>query len=138
MIGKIDEKSDNYDVLIFACQKNQRGGNSTDTFVFSFIHKIYIPPDVARICDGAFSECQQLQRVVIPNDSQLQKIGNDAFVSCPIRSLFIPTKINHISMDAFAFCYLFLLIEIDDVSEIDYSQLKCQCIMIPADLRGKI
>lgn len=78
------------------------------------------------------------ERLII---SQLQKIENDAFMSCPIRSLFIPSKINHIAMDAFAFCYLFLLIEIDekcDVSEISYNQLKCQYIMIPANLRGKI
>ncbi|KAK8844354.1 hypothetical protein M9Y10_024568 [Tritrichomonas musculus] len=126
IIGKSDVKSDNYDVLIFvnryvkkvSIPSNIRIINSF-AFYGSSIESILIPPHVVQICEAAFANCDKLQRVEIPSDSELQIIENDVFANSLINSIFIPQNIEQINENAFAFTQL-SIIEFDSKKSIDF------------------
>ena len=48
-------------------------------FSVSNIEEIYIPPNVSKICEGAFYKCKNLKKVEIPTKSNLQTIEKCTF-----------------------------------------------------------
>ena len=55
------------------------------------------------ICDGAFSSCDSLQSVTIPNS--VTSIGDGAFSECEsLQSVTIPNSVTSIGDDAFNVC----------------------------------
>ena len=55
------------------------------------------------ICDGAFSWCQSLQNITIPNS--VTSIGNRAFCGCrSLQCITIPNSVTNIGYETFSFC----------------------------------
>ena len=46
------------------------------------VTQIHIPKSVQVIGNGAFSQCNELRRLVFSEGSQLAMVGNDAFINC--------------------------------------------------------
>ncbi|KAK8840051.1 hypothetical protein M9Y10_030984 [Tritrichomonas musculus] len=134
IIGKSDDKNDEYDTLVFVSRNIERGSipssiKRISPYAFSKckIHNIFIPANVTEICEGAFFYCINLRQVEIPQNSKLQKIGKDAFYHTAIGSIYIPSTIISIKNGVFDDCYNLKIIEIDkkvNVRSIVKKQLK--------------
>lgn len=56
------------------------------------IDKIFIQKNVTKICESAFANCNNLQQVEIPEDSNLETNERHAFVCLTMKSIAIPKK----------------------------------------------
>ena len=122
IIGKSDIKSDIFDIFVFAPRNTKTvkipqfikkiGSNA---FSNSLIENIYIPSQVKEIYLGAFNQCQNLQHIEIPDDSELQIIDANSFALTQITSFFIPIDIKKIHNQAFFLCTNIKIIEIDEI-----------------------
>ena len=75
-----------------------KGIESLETVVFS--------KSVTVIAGNAFYECTNLKSVIFPNDSQLRRIGNEAFYECKsLQSIDIPDSVTIIFEGAFGQCH---------------------------------
>ena len=111
IIGKSDEKSDNFDVLIFANRNIKTVTIPSNikkiascSFSHSSLQQVSIPSNVEQICECAFSWCYNLQRVEIPFDSKLQSINELSFRFSSIQKIFIPSHVKQICDNAFSSC----------------------------------
>ncbi|KAK8840839.1 hypothetical protein M9Y10_027666 [Tritrichomonas musculus] len=106
-------------------------------FFNSSIVKIFIPPQVTKIGDDAFTSCKKLKRIEIPNDSKLQTIGS-SFLLSQIESIFIPPNVTEIGFGAFHECKNLKIIEFAENSRIKNSVKDIistnVVIMIPKEL----
>lgn len=89
LIGKSDEKVDEYDNLLFASRA---------------IEEISIPSNIKIISSHAFAKCSHLKKVEIQKNSNLQTIGAKAFSNTIIEKIFIPPKTSKICGDSFYNC----------------------------------
>lgn len=89
LLGKSDQKSDIFDILIFA-RRN--------------IENAVIPSFIKRISSYAFHYCIKLNRVFFEENSNLISIGKSAFYSSNIERITIPSSIWLIEDYAFQFC----------------------------------
>ncbi|KAK8895376.1 hypothetical protein M9Y10_023839 [Tritrichomonas musculus] len=103
LVGKSDNKSEDYDSLLFARHD---------------ITKVKIPPFIKTIQKYVFSYNQQLQQVEIPLNSKLQTIDKEAFSYTSIERFSIPVHFTKIGEGAFAFCEKLRRIEIPQNSEL--------------------
>ena len=55
---------------------------------------ILIPPKLAKIEEGSFSNCQQLRNVKLPENSELKEIDEKMFNSSPNVVIEIPSKLK--------------------------------------------
>lgn len=79
LVGKSDSKSDIFDVIIIAAKRD--------------IDQITIPSYIKKINAHSFEHCRKLKHVKIPENSQLQTIGNFAFYDTAIQEISIPSNI---------------------------------------------
>ena len=84
--------------------KYSRDGKKLLKASLSFCEKEYaVREGTEVICDGAFSECESLQSVTIPNS--VTGIGSDAFYLCEsLQSVTIPNSVTGIGDEAFYLC----------------------------------
>jgi hypothetical protein len=68
------------------------------------INSIYIHKEITEIGEGAFSNCSNLRKVSIENQSKLKKIGNKSFYNTKIQELYIPDTVIEIGERAFQDC----------------------------------
>ena len=90
LIGKTDPNNEEFDILLFACRD---------------IQEISIPSNIKIISSYAFENCNNLRKVEISPNSNLQIIGPHAFTDSNIESIFIPSKVSIICTEAFVRCY---------------------------------
>ncbi|MBQ7257648.1 MAG: leucine-rich repeat protein [Abditibacteriota bacterium] len=64
------------------------------------LQKIILPDSIKYISDKSFANCKSLKNINLPNN--IEFIGNSAFRNCPIKEIIIPKKINKIYDYAFA------------------------------------
>ena len=84
-----------------------------------------VPDGVTYIGDYAFSECENLTNVVLPDS--IKTIGYGAFLSCRFTNITIPNNVESIQMNAFDGCENLTSITIpSSVEMIDYSAF-CGC-----------
>lgn len=76
---------------------------SADIFeAFSKVEKVVLPKSVTIIKQRAFNYCTSLVTLVIPHDSELGVIGENAFFNCLLLGdIFIPSKVYQIDTGAF-------------------------------------
>ena len=92
------------------------------------------------ICDDAFSWCEYLQSVTIPNS--VTKIGYEAFSWCEyLQSVTIPNSVTSIGYEAFSWCYSLQSVTIpNSVTSIGdgafYSCYSLQRVTIPNSVRN--
>lgn len=101
IIGKSDNKSDNYDVILFSRRDIT---NVTIPFFitiigsYSFQHSkiqsIFIPHHLTKIGQGAFMDCNSLESIEFSPDSNLHFIESRAFFGTSIKSLSIPSNVS--------------------------------------------
>lgn len=89
LIGKSDDESDIYDVLLFA-RRN--------------IEIAVIPSFIKKICQSTFSECKQIQSIIFTENSELESIGDFAFADSSISTITLPSSVIEIGSNAFNQC----------------------------------
>lgn len=89
LLGKIDEKSDIFDTILFA-RRN--------------IKNVTIPSYIKKISPYSFSKCQFLSTVDFEKNSQLQIIDDYAFYSSSIQKISIPINLKNIGKYSFYDC----------------------------------
>ena len=121
IFGKSNIDSDEFDVLVFACRNIKSfviPPNikiiASNAFEDSDIEEIYIPSQITQICESAFAGCEELRKIVIPPDSNLQTIEINAFEESTITSIYIPPHVTQINEDAFRGCKNLHIIEFDE------------------------
>ena len=125
ILGKSNLMNDFYDVLYFACRNIKTTTIppsvrkiSPYSFFESSIEKVVISPHLTHIGKCAFSGCQHLQKIGIPNDSELQEIGVRSFSFSSIEYFSIPSSVTKICENAFHFCKHLKIFEIPNNSEL--------------------
>ena len=120
VLGKSDLNSKEYDSLIFASKKRKTikiPPNIKIIGSYSFnncsIKNIFIPASIQIIRQFAFGDCKQLRTIEIAQDSQLQRIEQNAFLNSSIESFSFPTNFNNIDLEAFNNCQQLQIIEIN-------------------------
>lgn len=81
IVGKSDKNKEKYDVLVFATRDIKRAD---------------IPNDIVYINQSSFEHCRDCGYINIAEDSEIAKIGKNAFSSTLIEYLFIPSTVEHL------------------------------------------
>lgn len=101
IVGKSDQKSDIFDVLIFARRDiklalipSKIKKIASYAFAYSKIESITISHHINEISEGTFFFCHKLRNIQIPRKSKLKTISKAAFSSHNIESITIPSSIE--------------------------------------------
>lgn len=105
LIGKTDRKSDIFDILYFTRRD---------------IEEATIPSFIKRIGSYAFSNCDRLKTVNIPNDSILESIGEYSFFCSSIEAFNVPSHVKEICDNAFCACRNIKTIKFKENSELQF------------------
>ncbi len=71
----------------------------------NFNGTVKIPNSVTSIGDGAFSYCENLEKVIFEYRAQLVSIGNNAFLGCTsLKDISLPSSLTVIGECAFMYC----------------------------------
>lgn len=122
ILGKSSIENDNFDVIVFAHR---------------LIEKIEIPSEIKKIGPYAFQRCDDLKKVIIPENSQLTVIGNNAFSFTSIEILNLPLHITEIGENAFFFSKKLKKVEIPINSDLKiiskgaFANTSIQCFTVP-------
>lgn len=103
LIGKSEEKSEEFDVIFFAPRN---------------IKKIKIPSFVKQIAPHSFDKCLELTFIEFEEKSQLRLIGSSSFSSSSIKSILIPSSVVHIDNFAFSNCHNLEKVEFEKDSKL--------------------
>ncbi|KAK8842129.1 hypothetical protein M9Y10_026356 [Tritrichomonas musculus] len=126
LLCKTDEKSDNFDVILFARRD---------------IEKAIIPSNIKVISKYAFYECQNLRKVIFEDNSELEIIGEKAFALSAIESICIPSSVSEISDNAFFYCSNLREVKFEENSKLEiigeevFGDSVIEEFFIPANLR---
>lgn len=122
LLGKSEDENDEFDILLFACKD---------------IKEAQITSNIKIITSYSFFGCQQLTKVEIPLNSNLQKIGDYAFSETKITRIFIPSNVSMICKSAFDDCYLLSKVGIPNLQTIGenaFSGTQITHIFIPSNV----
>ena len=103
--------------------------------------EILIPLTVSKICRCALYYCNNLTKVEIPINSNLQMIESKAFAKTNIINFIIPSKVTKIYQKAFKGCNNLLIVDISEESKLEsfplsaFPQNRNLIIMIPSSLK---
>ncbi|KAK8854343.1 hypothetical protein M9Y10_016903 [Tritrichomonas musculus] len=89
VIGRNNAQGTDFDRLVF-CSRN--------------IEFALIPPFIKHVCSCAFYGCEKLKKIRILSGSELQTIGEFAFLRTSISSFVIPQGVTMIGKNAFVMC----------------------------------
>lgn len=82
IVRKSDQNNQNFDTIAFANRN---------------IKRATIPKTIKYIDSYAFEECEELEFLIIPDDSELINIGQQAFTGSSIKSFIVPKNICNIN-----------------------------------------
>ena len=103
IIGKSNQETSNFDVLIFAVRN---------------IKKAKIPNCIQKVGSYCFEGCKCLQKVDIPSDSEMEIIEKNAFSLSTIDHISFPDHLTEIDENAFFSCHNLRQIDITSNSEL--------------------
>lgn len=104
VLRKLYEDNENFTVLAF-CFRNVRN--------------ITIPSFIEIIDSFSFCYCESIQKVIIPQNSELIIFGNSSFCDSSINRITIPNYTLFIGSSAFYECQKLSVVEINDNSELE-------------------
>ncbi|KAK8900434.1 hypothetical protein M9Y10_002761 [Tritrichomonas musculus] len=114
-----------------------------NTFTYSSLYQITIPPHVQQIESNAFKNCQNLRFVEFSPKSELCIIGNAAFSFCnSLQSFHVPSTVTCIASSAFSYCtnlQTFTFSEDSEISMIEagaFTSTNLTKIAIPQSLQN--
>lgn len=125
IIGKSDNKSDIFDVLIFVRRD---------------IESITVPSFIKRIASSAFQCCPNIQKVEFANDSEIQIIDDHAFAYSSIESFIMPPNVTQICEGTFYDCENLKKIEfpanskLQKINQFAFNESSIEHIKIPSDV----
>lgn len=125
IFGKSNEKSTDFDVLVFA---------------FRDIKSAIIPSCIQKISPFAFDECDNLKTIEFSENSELSSIGEGAFSCSSLEKISIPNHVKCIKEETFSECKHLKSIEFSDNSELVSIESKAfigsslESISIPSSL----
>ena len=96
LIGKSNLESDDFDVLYFARRD---------------LEEAVIPSFIKVINSNAFEDCKTLKTVIFSEDSNLERIENNAFSKTLIQNISIPDKVVKIGEFCFSGCNKLINVE---------------------------
>ncbi|KAK8845126.1 hypothetical protein M9Y10_021307 [Tritrichomonas musculus] len=105
IVGKSDQKSDIFDVLLLACRD---------------VKYVVIPAFIKRISAYAFQFCEDVKKVIFQEKSELKSIGFSAFSQTNIESIQIPDHVTNISSFALHFCEQLKTFSCSEKSELKF------------------
>ena len=74
-------------------------------FASTGLREVFIPKNIRKIEDSAFSLCGDLKKVTFEKNSKLESIGWQAFDTCmKLTSIKIPSNVKVLETEAFCFC----------------------------------
>ena len=77
------------------------------SYQYANLKNVYLPKSVKRIGHRAFAMCSELVTLDIPEDSELEFIGDSAFLECSkLSEFYFPESLTTICDDAFSLCSL--------------------------------
>ena len=150
LLGKTDPTREEFDKLLFVRRDIKKFSIpsyikiiSSYAFSHSNIEEIFISSNVSTICEDAFYFCENLKKVEISPNSNLQTIGSYAFSETNIEEIYIPSKVSTICEYAFSDCQNLRIIEIAEESGLksisfsDFYEYSKLIIMAPPPLLRK-
>ncbi|KAK8847259.1 hypothetical protein M9Y10_019845 [Tritrichomonas musculus] len=123
LLGKSDPNKDEFDILLFACRD---------------IKEISIPSNIKIISSYALEDCNDLTKVEIQSNSNLQRIEKYAFNKSNIKEIFIPSTVSIICYGAFYYCFNLTKVEFETNSNLQtiesnaFSLSNINSIIIPS------
>ncbi|KAK8898405.1 hypothetical protein M9Y10_000691 [Tritrichomonas musculus] len=122
--------------------KNLENGEF-DQIVFGSrdLRKLTIPNYIKQICSNAFSSCEALEKVEIPDDSELISIGEKAFEFLHISDISIPIHVKKIEKASFLGCIKLEMVifhlnsEIELIGKESFSETSVNTITIPKHVK---
>lgn len=92
---------------------------AADAFSYvNFLPSISIPNSVTTIAERAFYEAGALKEVIINQDSQLETIGQYAFLNTHLEAIYLPETIKVIGQRTFYFCNsLYIYTMLNDIPD---------------------
>lgn len=102
ILGKSDQKSDNFDILHFARRD---------------IEKAVVPSFITGIAPSAFEYCSKLRQVEFDDKSQLKLIGRFSFNYSLIEGISFPSNVTKIEPGTFQSCQNLRIIEFADIKD---------------------
>lgn len=125
ILGKTDEKSDIFDIIVYACRKLDQveippyiKEIQAYAFANTKIESVFIPKEVIKIDKYAFSQCFELKKVEFAPDSKLESIKGAAFVFSFIQEVSIPSHLKKIGNSWF-YCGSLKKFEIPSDSQLE-------------------
>ena len=103
LVGKSDEKSQNFDIIYFGCRH---------------INSIFIPPCIKSINPYAFSFCHELRTIEFASNSCIEILGQNSFSSTKIKKIKIPSSVTTICEKAFFQCKKLETVEFENDSKL--------------------
>lgn len=126
ILGKLDNKSDKFNVLVFA-RRN--------------IEHAEIPDFIKVIAPFAFHKCVNLKNISFSENSELERIDKSAFSFSSLESILIPLHVFKICESSFSSCFKLKYVKFVDNSElkiIEKSSFACSSleeISIPSHVK---
>lgn len=81
-------------------------------FYGSHLYSVILPASVTSLGNKVFMYNRYLQNITIPNDSNLQSIGEKAFCFTPLTTFYIPKNLNYIGTECFNVSSIYLTINV--------------------------
>lgn len=103
IFGRSNSKSSNFDVIVSANR---------------LINIAQIPSFIKHIDSFAFSYCMSLKVIIFEEQSELESIGDNAFLCSSIINIKIPKKVQQIKEATFSYCKFLQTVSFEDDSEL--------------------
>lgn len=127
LIYRSDLSQDKYDNLIYASRE---------------IESVFVPSFIKHICSSTFCNCAKIKTIEFEENSELETINDNSFMSSSIEKIKIPRHVKTIGKRCFMFCDQLTSIEIPIDSELisigKYAldnDLMIQSLYIPSNLK---
>ena len=119
IVGKLDKKSDIFDVLVFARRD---------------VDKIEIPFFIKKIESYSFSGCTKLKEIEFSKDSELSTIGKCAFYFNSFKNIRVPFQTKILGELAFSSCTCLKAVEVlsENVEIKNFCFFNCKSLMLIA------
>ncbi len=106
--------------------------NTSNACLITGCRNTIIPSTITEI--GSYAWCGQMSLTYIDIPNNITIIGNRAFNTCGLTSIYIPSSVNQLGTNPFAFCSSLESISVDPSNQVYDSRNNCNAIINTATL----